>query len=95
MTVRVTDHVVLQFLARVHGINVDLCRQEIEAICTKAVKAGAAGVTHEGHHFVIKGNAVITVLPRGARPNTHMDLARIPRTERRRPISQLLTDELE
>ncbi|PTM61884.1 hypothetical protein [Phreatobacter oligotrophus] len=94
MTPRVTDHAVLQFLARVHGFDVDGCRQRIEEICAKAVRAGASGVTHEGHHFVIKGDAVITVLPRGARPE-HGDRALIRRPERPRPISQLLADEMD
>lgn len=95
MSVRVTDHVVLQYLNRVRGIDVEQVRSLIAATCKPAVAAGAAGVTNDGFHYVLKGNAVITVLPRGAKPNTHMDLARIPRTERRRPMSQLLAEELD
>jgi len=95
MTVRVTDHVVLQYLNRVRGIDVEQIRNLIAETCKSAVAAGAAGVTNDGFHYVVKGNAVITVLPRGAKPHTHMDLARIPRTERRRPMSTFLAEELE
>ncbi len=95
MTVRVTDHVVLQYLARVHGLDVEQVRQQIANTCKAAVAAGAQSIQRDGHYYVLKGNAVITVLPRGGRPNTHRDLARIPRAERRRPMSQLLADEMD
>ena len=95
MNVRVTDHVVLQYLNRVRGLDVEQVRQLIADTCKSAVAAGAAGVTSDGFHYVLRGDAVITVLPRGGKPHTHMDKALIPRTERRRPISQLLTEDMD
>lgn len=95
MTVRVTDHAVLQYLARVHGFDVEQIRQQIANTCKAAVAAGAQSIQRDGHHYVLTGNAVITVLPRGGRPNTHRDLARIRRTSRQRPISALVADEMD
>lgn len=57
---RVTDHAVLQYLERVKGMNVEQVRRHIERICQNG-GGGARSVLAEGHTFVIRAEAVVTV----------------------------------
>ncbi|MFD1330238.1 hypothetical protein [Mycoplana ramosa] len=59
--VRVTDHAVLQYLARVHGLDVEHFRQHIAARTQTGANQGATGVIVDGVKFVLKGFAVVSV----------------------------------
>jgi hypothetical protein len=57
---RVTDHAVLRYLQRVHGVDVELVRETIGA----AVAHALPGTTHVhagGLRFVMRGGQVVTV----------------------------------
>ena len=59
--VRVTDHAVLRWLERVHGIDVEFFRNEIVKIAGPAAAVGASGLTRDGFSYVIRAGAVVTV----------------------------------
>jgi hypothetical protein len=59
--VRVTDHAVLRWLERVHGIDVEFFRDQIREIAGPAAAVGASGLKHAGFLYVISGGTVITV----------------------------------
>lgn len=63
----VTDHAVLRFLERRHGLDVEAVRNEIQNICTTGVRFGAAKVIAHGMKFVIHGEDVVTCIR--ARPD--------------------------
>ncbi|MDQ0454694.1 hypothetical protein [Rhizobium paknamense] len=56
----VTDHAVLRFLERRHGIDVEAIRAEIRDLCTTGVRFGAAKVIADGMKFVIQDQDVVT-----------------------------------
>jgi hypothetical protein len=60
----VTDHALIRYLERAHGLDVLHFRKHIAALATNGVKAGASGVTVEGVKLVLQGNTVTTVLHR-------------------------------
>lgn len=58
----VTDHAVLRYIERVHGIDINSVRQEMLSPTTiAAMKAGAASVTVRGIKFVVNGMKIVTV----------------------------------
>lgn len=59
--VRVTDHAVLQYLARVHGLDIEHFRSHIAGLTQSGVDNGATGVIADGVKFVLNGIAVVTV----------------------------------
>lgn len=59
----VTDHAVLRYLERVHGVNVEAARRYIAGRCARGQSAGAVGVLADGVRYVLRNNAVVTVLP--------------------------------
>lgn len=64
---RVTDHVVLRYLERVQGLDVESIRKRIADACAPAVAAGASSARLDGFFFKFGGgDTVITVLPAGA-----------------------------
>lgn len=56
----VTDHAVLRYLERAHGVDVEAARAEIAATVARGVAAGASFVTHRGLRFVIRSGGVVT-----------------------------------
>lgn len=62
----VTDHAVLRYLQRVHGLDVDFFRAEIASLCATGVRYGATAVTVEGAKFVLVGCKVVTTVDAGA-----------------------------
>ncbi|BCH63234.1 hypothetical protein RvVAT039_04500 [Agrobacterium vitis] len=56
----VTDHAVLRFLERRHGIDVEAIRTEIRIMCSTGVRFGAAKVIADGMKFVIQDEGVVT-----------------------------------
>lgn len=59
----VSDHAVLRYLERVHGVDVGAARQELGALVDTAVTAGAGAVVIDGTRYVLSGRAVITCSP--------------------------------
>jgi hypothetical protein len=62
-TPSVTDHAVLRYLERAYDIPVEQARAEIARICQRGVEAGANYVTHGRLRYVLRGAAVVTVMP--------------------------------
>ncbi len=60
---RVTDHAVLRYLERAHGLDVELVRRHLEGLAANAVELGATGVRIERVMLVLRSETVTTVLP--------------------------------
>ena len=61
--VRVTDHAVLRYMERAMGLNIEIVRDHIAAICAGPAAFGATAVRSEGIKFEIVNGAVTTVVP--------------------------------
>ena len=70
--ITVSDHAVLRYLERVHGLDVAHFRSHIAALVTRGVEHGAVGVITEDVKFVLSGAVVVTVLE----PHMHTRLPR-------------------
>lgn len=57
---RVTDHAVLRYLQRVHGVDVEVVRETIAAAVAHA-PPGTASVHAAGLRFVLRDGKVVTV----------------------------------
>lgn len=55
--VHVTDHAVLRYLERAHGLDVDAVRQHISGRLANGARLGAVGVTIENVKFVLERDA--------------------------------------
>ena len=62
--VSVTDHAVLRWIERVHGIDIDIIRAFIADATREAINAGATGVQVDGYLYVLSpdNRSVVTVL---------------------------------
>ncbi len=60
--VHVTDHAVLRYLERVHGVDMEGLRRRIGKTVDTAVKAGANGLMFEGVKYRLHKNTVITIV---------------------------------
>jgi hypothetical protein len=69
--VRVSDHVIIRWLERVRGVDVEAIRREILAEAGPAAAMGAKTVRKAGRTFVIERGCIVTVL--------HGDRQRPPR----------------
>jgi hypothetical protein len=63
--VHVTDHAVLRFLERAHGLDVELVRKHLSGMAVNAVRLGAIGVTIDNVKLVIRDASVVTVMRPG------------------------------
>ena len=63
----VTDHAVVQYLARQWGVNVPALKARIGRIGAVAVENGASAITVHGLTYVIQDDKVITALGKGMR----------------------------
>jgi hypothetical protein len=61
----VTDHAVLRYLERAHGLDVEFFRSHIATLTAAGVQHGATGVKVEGVNFVLQDETVVTVLEKG------------------------------
>ena len=60
---RVTDHALVRYIERVHGVNMDKLKENILTDAARlAIKCGARRVKAQDYSLVIVGNAVVTVL---------------------------------
>ena len=65
----VSDHALLRWLERGHGIDIEFFRQTIRDRCQDAVLAGATQlITPEGR-YLIRGTTVTTFLSRDMKPS--------------------------
>ena len=66
--VRISDHALVRWLERVHGVDIDKLR---ELVLTKKqidmVRTGAHKIKTDRYIFIIENNTVVTVLPKGGR----------------------------
>ena len=60
--VRVSDHAVVRWLERVHGIDMEFFRDEIRAIAGPAAAVGAAALRKDGFVYKLSDGAVVTVV---------------------------------
>jgi hypothetical protein len=65
--IHVTDHALVRYLERVHGVDMEALRKRIGRKVRKAVSHGANGVRIKGVSFKLIDNRVITVRPPYAR----------------------------
>lgn len=63
-SVRVTDHAVLRYLEREHGLDVDAVRNHIAGLAATGVQLEAISVKVERVKLVLCGETVVTVLKR-------------------------------
>jgi hypothetical protein len=64
--VYVTDHALIRYIERVHGIDLEDIRAEVARVCERA--AGVSGnvtIRSDGHFFECRDGAVVTVTPPG------------------------------
>ena len=63
-SVRVTDHAVLRYLEREHGLDVDVVRKHIAGLAATGVQLEAISVKVESVKLLLCGETVVTVLKR-------------------------------
>ncbi len=68
MTFRVSDHALIRYLERVHGVNLDPIRKEISDKVEGPAECGARRVVVDGATFEIRDKTVTTVLFKNAPP---------------------------
>jgi hypothetical protein len=61
--IRVSDHAVLRYLERGMGLNIEIVREHIAALCASPAAFGAIAVRAEGLRFELASNVVTTVRP--------------------------------
>lgn len=62
----VSDHAVLRYLERAHGLDVEYFRAHIESLCAKGIAARAQAVSVDGVKFLLRDGRVISTLPKRA-----------------------------
>jgi hypothetical protein len=65
-SVHVTDHALIRYIERVHGIDLEDVRAEVARVCEQA--AGVSGnvtIRADGHFFECRDGTVVTVTPVG------------------------------
>lgn len=60
--IEVTDHAIVRWLERVHGVDMDAVRAEIAAACRTGVSLGACSVKVQNVKFQLDENKVCTIL---------------------------------
>lgn len=69
MSLIITDHAMLRYLERVHGLDIEGMRTELQLrfgrahLAMTGMGGGTYSIRHEGHQFVVRGDKVTTVLP--------------------------------
>jgi hypothetical protein len=70
MSVIVSDHALIRYLERVHGIDMEFFRQCAATEAEDAAKAGARAAKIGDNWFMMDGHVLVTVLPSGKRPKS-------------------------
>lgn len=60
----VSDHAVLRYLERAHGVDIQAIRAHLAGRAATAADLGAIAVKIEGVKLVLRGRVLVTVLPR-------------------------------
>ena len=66
--VRVTDHAVLRYLERAHGLDVDAVRRHLSGKVETGARLGAVGVTIDNVKFVLEHHHLEIVVVTALRP---------------------------
>lgn len=66
--VHVTDHAVLRYLERAHGLDVDAVRRHLAGLAVNAARLGATGVTIENVKLVLVRRAAETSIVTALEP---------------------------
>lgn len=61
----VSDHAVLRYLERCHGLDVEAIRAELRSIIKTGVRFGASAVICDDVKFVLREDTLVTVKLRG------------------------------
>lgn len=61
-TVRVTDHAILRYLERAHGLDVDAVRRHVSGLAATAGELGAIGVVVENVKLRLEAGVCTSVL---------------------------------
>jgi len=61
----VSDHAVLRFLERCHGLDVEVIRAQIRESVQTGVRYGASAVIADGVKYVLREETVVTVHTKG------------------------------
>jgi hypothetical protein len=62
--VHVTDHAVLRYLERAHGLDVEAIRAHLAGRALTGAQLGAAAVVVDGIKLVLRDTTVVTVIER-------------------------------
>lgn len=60
----VSDHAVLRYIERKHGVDIEAVREHIRGLVQRGVEAKGDAVVVEGVKFVLCDNVVVTVMGR-------------------------------
>ncbi len=64
---KVSDHALLRFIERVHGVDIEAIRSSImSSRIVEAIKLGATSVTVDGVKMIVRDGVIITVVRKGA-----------------------------
>ncbi len=63
-TVRITDHAILRYLERAHGLDVDAVRRHMVGLAATAGELGAIAVTVENVKLRLEAGVCVTVMKR-------------------------------
>lgn len=74
MSVYVTDHALVRYLERVHGIDMDFFRQCAATECEDVYAPGVSAARIGDHWFVFDHGRLITVLAKDQRPTNRREL---------------------
>lgn len=66
--IRVTDHAVLRYLERAHGLDVDAVRRHLSGKVETGARLGAVGVTVENVKFVLEHHQLEVVVVTALKP---------------------------
>lgn len=64
----VSDHALVRFLERVHGVDMDEFRDLCLEECREWLNLGVSHAEIDGHCYVFRGGSVVTILESGAHP---------------------------
>lgn len=60
---KISEHALLRYIERVHGVDLDLLRESIlTPPIVAAIQSGASAVTVSGVKFIVRDNVMVTVL---------------------------------
>ncbi|PZQ45235.1 MAG: hypothetical protein DI551_07965 [Micavibrio aeruginosavorus] len=61
--IHVSDHALVRWLERVHGIDVDALRAKmLTSAQIRHIENGASVIKSKGHQYVVENNTIVTVI---------------------------------